>query len=472
MTFFKKIPHWAKLTSLIVVLILSILGSTASITSYFCANKVMPRTYVSGVNIGGDSFVQAEQVIKDNQSQLNNQKITIAYKDDKKNFSLSDLSVNITSDNITTRVIRKHDTFEWVRYSYWDEFFKDKKLTFDYTVDDEALKNKIYDSFQLPAKPENASLKTENNQISVVSEKIGQAIDLATVKDAISTLLVTNSTNVVDLVTQESYPTVRDENANETKAKIESSLQPIKLQNSDFSYTISAADQIGWLDFKTQEDKLTWEVNKSKISSYVTGVIAKKFNKGMAQKVTIQDTGEVTNQGSEGRALKSDELTNSIYQTATEQNNNNSLPIPYNTVAITEKIIGPGYIAGLFPGKYIDVNLSKQMLYLMNGTNKEAEYQVSTGKWSTPTPIGTYSIGNKDPRAYSSSFGLYMPWWNGFIGREYGIHELPEWPSGYKEGEGHLGTPVSHGCIRLGVGPAKLVYDWADIGTPVNIHRD
>ncbi|MDO8599377.1 MAG: L,D-transpeptidase, partial [bacterium] len=67
---------------------------------------------------------------------------------------------------------------------------------------------------------------------------------------------------------------------------------------------------------------------------------------------------------------------------------------------------------------------------------------------------------------------LWMPRWMNFTGRGappglYGIHELPEWRSGKKEGENHLGVPVSGGCIRLGVGPAQSIYAWADVGTTV-----
>jgi lipoprotein-anchoring transpeptidase ErfK/SrfK len=62
-----------------------------------------------------------------------------------------------------------------------------------------------------------------------------------------------------------------------------------------------------------------------------------------------------------------------------------------------------------------------------------------------------------------------MPFWIGIKGTRMGIHELPEWPNGYKEGAAHIGTPVSHGCIRLGVEAAKIVYDWADVGTKVII---
>ena len=87
------------------------------------------------------------------------------------------------------------------------------------------------------------------------------------------------------------------------------------------------------------------------------------------------------------------------------------------------------------------------------------------------TPRGQTKIYNKYPRAFSRSYGLFMPYWMAIAADgSRGIHELPEWPNGYKEGANHLGIPVSHGCVRLGVGPAKFVYDWVQIGTPVVIY--
>ncbi len=32
-------------------------------------------------------------------------------------------------------------------------------------------------------------------------------------------------------------------------------------------------------------------------------------------------------------------------------------------------------------------------------------------------------------------------------------------------------APVSHGCIRLGIGLAKAIYDWVDVGTRVVISK-
>ncbi|MEI7749409.1 MAG: L,D-transpeptidase family protein [Candidatus Moraniibacteriota bacterium] len=122
-------------------------------------------------------------------------------------------------------------------------------------------------------------------------------------------------------------------------------------------------------------------------------------------------------------------------------------------------------------GKYIDIDLAIQIMTIFeNGVALDA-YPVSSGKPGMETPKGEYAIRNKTPRAWSAAYGLYMPYWMALVpDGKFGIHELPEWPGGYKEGANHLGVPVSHGCVRLGVGPAGHVYEWADIGTPVVVH--
>jgi lipoprotein-anchoring transpeptidase ErfK/SrfK len=125
----------------------------------------------------------------------------------------------------------------------------------------------------------------------------------------------------------------------------------------------------------------------------------------------------------------------------------------------------------ILTGKYIDVSLKSQVMVIFEDGKALDSYPVSSGKAAMPTPPGNYQIHNKAPRAYSKEFSLYMPNWMAFVADgKMGIHELPEWPGGYKEGANHLGVPVSHGCIRLGVGPAKRVYDWAEIGTPVIVY--
>ena len=124
-------------------------------------------------------------------------------------------------------------------------------------------------------------------------------------------------------------------------------------------------------------------------------------------------------------------------------------------------------------GKKLDsslrINLSEQKLdYRLNGFTWKS-FPVSTGKASMPTPRGEFKILNKIDKAWSKTYGLWMPYWLGINSPGIGIHELPIWPSGYREGENHLGIPVSHGCIRLGTDSAAYIYGHMSVGGRVVI---
>ncbi|MFC1700804.1 L,D-transpeptidase [Patescibacteria group bacterium] len=121
-------------------------------------------------------------------------------------------------------------------------------------------------------------------------------------------------------------------------------------------------------------------------------------------------------------------------------------------------------------GKYIDVDISDQVMILYENDKIMGIYEVSTGRYNMPTPLGEFKISKKEENHWSRTYGLYMPFSMEFIPGFY-VHELPYWPNGYREGEDHLGTRVSHGCIRLGIGPAEKVYNFANIGTPIIVHQ-
>lgn len=125
--------------------------------------------------------------------------------------------------------------------------------------------------------------------------------------------------------------------------------------------------------------------------------------------------------------------------------------------------------------RYIEIDLSGQTLRAYRLGVKVMEERVSTGKWSMPTPQGEFQTRSKIRTAYSRRYALYMDYWMAITpDGAYGIHSLPYWKTKngiVYEGESHLGTPVSHGCIRLSPAAAKRLYDWAPVGTTVLIHR-
>lgn len=121
--------------------------------------------------------------------------------------------------------------------------------------------------------------------------------------------------------------------------------------------------------------------------------------------------------------------------------------------------------------KSIFIKLKTQTMEKRVGGVAVKAFKISSGLPSTPTPVGTFKVLNKHPRAWSRSAKLWMPYWMAFTTRGHGMHELPEWPGGLKEGANHLGRMASHGCVRMGIGAAKEMYDWAVVGTKIVIEK-
>jgi lipoprotein-anchoring transpeptidase ErfK/SrfK len=122
-------------------------------------------------------------------------------------------------------------------------------------------------------------------------------------------------------------------------------------------------------------------------------------------------------------------------------------------------------------GKYILVDISEQHMYVYEGDALLYSFVASTGI-NNGTRTGTFAVQSKIPNAYGATWNIWMPDWLGIYwsgGLENGIHALPILPGGATLWEGYLGSPISYGCVVLGTYEAQLLYDWAEIGTPVEI---
>ena len=104
----------------------------------------------------------------------------------------------------------------------------------------------------------------------------------------------------------------------------------------------------------------------------------------------------------------------------------------------------------------VDVEDSK--LYLFQDGELLSTYKCSGGKWSTPSPIGTWTIVSKAKwgEGFGGSWmGLNVPW------GQFGIHGTQDPNS--------LGWSSSHGCIRMENSEVAELYKIIPIGTKVTI---
>lgn len=135
------------------------------------------------------------------------------------------------------------------------------------------------------------------------------------------------------------------------------------------------------------------------------------------------------------------------------------------------------------PSKRIIVDLTEQSLVAYENGQEVFRWLISSGTDGAPTAPGIFQITGKEPVAYGSSNSLCdsagvvcgqweMNWFMGIYqvipGLVNGFHGAVLLPNGnYLPGGG--GYPSTFGCIMSLDQNAKLLYDWADVGTVVEI---
>lgn len=112
------------------------------------------------------------------------------------------------------------------------------------------------------------------------------------------------------------------------------------------------------------------------------------------------------------------------------------------------------------PQRYqITISVDQKILNLRQNGALVRSWPVAVGKPETPTPLGDWTIVEKDMNP-GGPFGtrwmrLSCPWGG------YGIHGT--------NNPGSIGKAASHGCVRMQNQDVNALYDLVDLGTPVKI---
>jgi lipoprotein-anchoring transpeptidase ErfK/SrfK len=104
----------------------------------------------------------------------------------------------------------------------------------------------------------------------------------------------------------------------------------------------------------------------------------------------------------------------------------------------------------------IEVHTRQQVLLLVSGGRVVRAIHVATGKPSTPTPGGHFTIQARYTMSWSVRFKVWMPLAQ-YFDDGYAIHEFADVPA----------YPASHGCVRVPSSDAQAVWQFGRIGMRV-----
>jgi len=121
----------------------------------------------------------------------------------------------------------------------------------------------------------------------------------------------------------------------------------------------------------------------------------------------------------------------------------------------------------------IYVNISKQKTYVFKGKKNNwnilKTFSCSTGKEENDTPTGKFQVESKGEWFYSEKYKQGAKYWIQFKGN-YLFHSVPFEVDKTTVIDPSLGSPLSHGCVRLSLDDSKWLYDTVTKGTSIIIN--
>lgn len=452
------------------IIILASMPCLALVYQKAYAGTVMTNASLFGENLHGKNPEEIKDLIDKN---IENYKITIVSGDFVKIYSLEDLEVK----NNAVEVVKRAISFGRSGHVIKDNFVALKELLNYYLFRSNGLNLDI--NFEIDEKvidQEIANIvggfsKTDNIVITAF-DSIAHAPNLGEEFYAgLFTFQLSKSLNQMGVVVNEDS-IFSEEFLNKVKAIVNRS---ISIKGDGKKFGIQTNEIARMLSFDVD---LNPYLDEKKVREYISSDIEPFFNMPVTnKKVRVENQAVEVEEtpGKSGLAVDKELLKNSLIDAIVNDK---------STVAVKMKVVDPGvdksYVIVPNWEKKIDVNLTAQTMIayekMSDGNYQEVgSWKVTTGKNSTPTPIGTSYVMDKTPvtRMTGGVWGVdyynlpNVHWVTYFRAGGYAIHEA-YWRSSF--GGGDYVWSGSRGCVNSSISVAKFIYDWAPLGTPVVVY--
>jgi lipoprotein-anchoring transpeptidase ErfK/SrfK len=434
------------------------------------AGRIMPGVVAAGQHLGGLTLPQAREVLQ-KQAAAYRLQLTVAAQ----HYELTAAQLGVTFDpEATLKSAYQTGRGSWLPPAHVEP------VAMTYHLDRQQLASFATSvAAQVGVQPVDAGVVVSGSQLHTVPDKSGITVDKLGLQRLIehdlrfpgnAQLLLQPRPQVADIREGALAPTLA-----EAKRLMAT---PVVLTYNDKTFTPTQSDIGAWLTFEKQQGDITAKLVPKVDTARLRGYIQKLANQldvpPTPKKVNIENgVSKVTQEGANGLAIDQDKAVAAVSAAVMA-----SQPLTFTITSheVPFKTISTTFIT-LDYGRYIEVNLSKQHLWVWQDHAVIYESPVTSGATGAgfPTVTGLFSIyykttnthliGNQyGPRYNYDVFVKYwMPFYSGF-----GLHDA-SWRNGNFGGSDYY-YGGSHGCINLPEATAEFIYNWSEIGTPVWVH--
>lgn len=419
------------------------------------------------VSVGSQSFTTEtdEQIVRQTIEQIKDRKLSFKLADQPAvELRLGDAGIGVDAEKLTTAIRAQ-------RQLTAGNLLPKPTITIPLLVDYPVLQSVLDEHFkQKLVQPTDAKLTYDKKQNLFLTSPAapGYRVD-ARRAVADPNQLLTQANPVITVEYQTSDPLIKEADLKTAEAYLNERLKlRINLNHDNkLLYFVDPWDIADWVELKTdpQTKKTTIDFNKQKIQDFIGKTVSPQIARGVVnRKVLVNDKNQIVQVLQEGRrGLGTVNPSDSAERIRQALLNNQNLDVNLNIqeVDFTEERLS---VKGL---KWIEVNLSKQTTTLYTGDQPVHSFLISSGVHPWPTPTGTFKVWLKNPvqrmrggtREAGDYYDLPNVRWNTYFNRDIGFHTA-YWHNNF-------GRPMSHGCINMREADAKVVFDFASIGTMV-----
>ena len=415
---------------------------------------------------GHEYYTQsADQIASEVINQYKDHQISFKLENQpERDFKLSDVGIGIDTEKLTTQINQRRQlTVNNLLFATNIE----APLLVDYPVLQSSLDQYFKEKL---INPTDATLayNRDKNKFEIKPSVSGYRVDART---AIPDITKVNfkTKPVINVKYQPVEPITREADLIATENYLNERLK-LRLNlnhNGKLLYFADPWDIASWVEFKTDTvtKKITVDFNKQKIQDFIEKTVSPEIARGVVNKKLLVDDKDqvlqVLQQGQRGLGAVNPGNSAEKIRQALLDNQNLEHDLDIQEIDFVEERIP---INGL---KWIEVNLTRQTTTLYSGDKALHTFTISSGVHPWPTPTGTYKVWFKNPiqrmrggtREAGDYYDLPNVRWNTYFNRDIGFHTA-YWHNNF-------GRPMSHGCINMREADARVVFDFAPIGTMV-----
>lgn len=455
--------------------------------------KALPGTTVLGQDVSGKTPEEISQLVAQRGEDVT---VTVNADGTEHQASLADLGVTVDAAATGQAAVAREDSFMDVLAATWSGEHPVEPVV---TVDETAVS--AFAQGLVPAdrtEPVDAQVVFDEDAQTwnAVPGENGQGVDPQAMVETVTQKAASLESFSVDQPIEEIAPAITTEEAEGVVGTIAGVLeQPMSIAGPEGkTYEVSAERRNSWLSVAPDEagQALVLSVDEEAVREWVTARADKDSVKPKDGIEQVDEAGEVVKVVSEKRdgleftnvdavadeliaSLKGSSPLEAAFETKTVEAKVEKVKAPEEeeTEEGTDDAADPAKPAPQGE-KWIDVDLSaKTVTAYVGDTPVWGPRSMVDGKPGNETVTGSFEIYLRYDRQDMTNAAYYpeghpkyyltpdVPWVQ-YFHRGYGFHGAP-WRSSF-------GYSGSHGCINMPVSEAKWLYDWASIGTRVEVH--